>query len=230
MLAEKECEGLSRQCCTAGPSQNATFPNFNSSRIIHVPTDLTYVLARVLVFNDSDQAAANALSQNITINPYNVSGLVLHASLLLFRDVYNTQMHSACSADNVATDKVLADLGLFSFAWYRLQTNMYFAGTATKAAQISAAFNGSGYGSLGTQAGYVASLLQRPATWFNATATYVTVDPPGISLQSSHYLGHTSHALRQVCASCTVTIMVRCAPCSNVRHAQMCRCSRLSKR
>ncbi|DBB11917.1 hypothetical protein WJX82_007641 [Trebouxia sp. C0006] len=109
-----------------GPSQNATFPDFNSSRIIHVPTDLTYVLARVLVFNDSDQAAANALSQNITISPYNASG------------------------------------------------------TATKAAQISAAFSGSGYGSLGTQAGYVASLLQRPATWFNKTATYVTVDPPGV--------------------------------------------------
>jgi len=151
MLAEKECEGLSRQCCTAGPSQNATFPNFNSSRIIHVPTDLTYVLARVLVFNDSDQAAANALSQNITINPYNVSGLVLHASLLLFRDVYNTQMHSACSADNVATDIVLADLGLFTFAQYMFQAKMHFAGTATKAAQISAAFNGSGYGSSGTQ-------------------------------------------------------------------------------
>jgi len=88
MLAEKECKGLSRQCCTAGPSQNATFPNFNSSRIIHVPTDLTYVLARVLVFNDSDQAAANALSQNITISPYNASGLILHASFLSFSSVF----------------------------------------------------------------------------------------------------------------------------------------------
>ncbi len=112
MLAEKRCGGLNRQRCTAGPSQNATFPNFNSSRIIHVPTDLTYVLARVLVFNDSDQAAANALSQNITISPYNASGLILHASLLLFRDICNTQMHSACSADNVAVDIVLAGLGL----------------------------------------------------------------------------------------------------------------------
>jgi hypothetical protein len=58
---------------------------------------------------------------------------------------------------------------------------MHIAGKATKAAEISAAFNGSGYGSSGTQAGYIASLLQRPANWFNATATYVTVDPPGIS-------------------------------------------------
>ena len=112
MPAEKERKGLSRQCCTAGPSQNATFLNFNSSRIIHVPTDLTYVLARVLVFNNSDQAAANALSQNITINPYNASGLILHASLLFSFNVYSTQMHSACSANNVASDIVLADLGL----------------------------------------------------------------------------------------------------------------------
>lgn len=77
---------MNRQCCSAGPSQNATFPNFNSSRIIHVPTDLTYVLARVLVFNDSDQAAANALSQNITISPYNASGL--QVSFLFFSSMF----------------------------------------------------------------------------------------------------------------------------------------------
>lgn len=62
-----------------GASPNATYSNFTSNYIIHAPTDISWVEARVLVFNNSDTAAANALLSNITISPYNASGNATNA-------------------------------------------------------------------------------------------------------------------------------------------------------
>ena len=61
---------------STGASANATYRNFTSDRIIHAPTDISWVIARVLVFDDSDTAAANRLLGNITISSYNVTGTV----------------------------------------------------------------------------------------------------------------------------------------------------------
>ena len=60
--------------CDIGASPNATYSNFSSNYIIQAPTDISWVEARVLVFNNSDTAAANALLSSITISPYNASG------------------------------------------------------------------------------------------------------------------------------------------------------------
>lgn len=62
----------------AGASANATYGNFTSDRIISAPTDINWIVARVLVLNDSDIATANTLVEAITLGPYNTSG-ALHS-------------------------------------------------------------------------------------------------------------------------------------------------------
>ncbi len=57
----------------AGEPANATYANFTSDRIFHSPTDLNWIIARVLVFNDSDTATALTFSGNITLAPYNTA-------------------------------------------------------------------------------------------------------------------------------------------------------------
>ncbi|DBA92269.1 TPA: hypothetical protein ACH3X2_003703 [Trebouxia sp. C0005] len=52
---------------------NATYANFTSDRVFHSPTDLNWIIARVLVFNDSDTATALTFSGNISLAPYNTA-------------------------------------------------------------------------------------------------------------------------------------------------------------
>ena len=51
------------------------YGNFTSDRIFYSPTDLNWIIARVLVFNDSDTATALTFSGNITLAPYNPAGM-----------------------------------------------------------------------------------------------------------------------------------------------------------
>ncbi len=60
---------------------NVTYGNFTSDRIFHSPTDLNWVIARVLVFNDSDTTTALTFSGNITLAPYNAAGAAAHCLL-----------------------------------------------------------------------------------------------------------------------------------------------------
>ncbi|KAL0038112.1 hypothetical protein WJX79_003329 [Trebouxia sp. C0005] len=111
---------------------NATYGNFTSDRIFHSPTDLNWIIARVLVFNDSDTAAALTYSGNITLTPYS-------------------------TAINGSTN------------------------TTSKAAIISRAVNGSGYGTYGNQPGFLSGFSQQYPQWFNASAVYAETDPPANS-------------------------------------------------
>ena len=61
-----------------GAAANATYGNFTSDRIFHSPTDLNWIIARVLVFNDSDTAAALTYSGNITLSPYSTASMPAH--------------------------------------------------------------------------------------------------------------------------------------------------------
>lgn len=58
----------------ADVSVNATFRGFTPDRIIHAPTDINLIIARVQVMSNSDTAAANSLNQAITLAAYNTSG------------------------------------------------------------------------------------------------------------------------------------------------------------
>lgn len=49
----------------------------------------------------------------------------------------------------------------------------------TKATDIVRAVNGSGYGSAGNLLQYVTNLAQQPVAWFNLSASFVGIDPPG---------------------------------------------------
>ena len=53
---------------------NATYGNFTSDRIFRSPTDLNWIIARVLVLNDTDTATAYNFAGNITLSPYNTAG------------------------------------------------------------------------------------------------------------------------------------------------------------
>lgn len=53
---------------------NATYGNFTSDRIFRSPTDLNWIIGRVLVLNDNDTAKAYSYSGNITLSPYNTAG------------------------------------------------------------------------------------------------------------------------------------------------------------
>jgi len=61
-----------------GAAANATYGNFTSDRIFHSPTDRNWIIARVLVFNDSDTAAALTYSGNITLSPYSTASMPAH--------------------------------------------------------------------------------------------------------------------------------------------------------
>ena len=54
---------------------DATYSNFTSSRVIHAPTDIIQITARDQVFNQSDTPTAARLLDQITISPYNTSGV-----------------------------------------------------------------------------------------------------------------------------------------------------------
>ena len=49
----------------------------------------------------------------------------------------------------------------------------------TKAIAIAKAVNGSGYGTAGNLLQYVTNLSQQPGVWFNLSASFVGIDPPG---------------------------------------------------
>ena len=55
----------------AGVAPGTTFTNFTNDRIIYAPTDLVWVLGRVLVLNDSDVATAYNYSKSYAIASYN---------------------------------------------------------------------------------------------------------------------------------------------------------------
>lgn len=55
---------------------NARFRGFSPDRIIHAPTDISLIAARVQVLSDSDAATASELNQGITLAPFNPTGEV----------------------------------------------------------------------------------------------------------------------------------------------------------
>lgn len=63
----------------------------------------------------------------------------------------------------------------------------------SKAAAIARAVNGSSLGTAINLLEYVTALSQQPAAWFNLSATFVGIDPPGQSagnmLESKHERG-----------------------------------------
>ena len=63
----------------------------------------------------------------------------------------------------------------------------------SKAAAIARAVNGSSFGTAMNLLEYVTALSQQPAGWFNLSATFVGIDPPGQSagnmLESKHKWG-----------------------------------------
>ena len=63
----------------------------------------------------------------------------------------------------------------------------------SKASAIARAVNGSSFGTASTLLDYVTSLSQQPAAWFNLSATFVGIDPPGQSagnmLEGNHKRG-----------------------------------------
>lgn len=61
-----------------GAAASATYGNFTSDRIFHSPTDRSWIIARMLVFNDSDTAAAQTYSGNITLSPYSTASMPAH--------------------------------------------------------------------------------------------------------------------------------------------------------
>ena len=67
--------------CLADAPVNATYANFTSDRIFHAPTDLNFVIGRVLVLNDSDTAIANTFTQAINPSPYNPAGIPAYLSM-----------------------------------------------------------------------------------------------------------------------------------------------------
>nr|QOL01276.1 putative extracellular protein TR9_078 [Trebouxia lynnae] len=116
-------------------SVNATFRGFTPDRIIHAPTDINLIIARVQVMSNADTAAASSLNQAITLAAYSTSA-------------------NATSS------------------------------TMSKATTIARAVNGSGYGTTSTLLQYVTNLSQQPAAWFNLSATFVGIDPPGMGASS----------------------------------------------
>ena len=62
-----------------GAAANATYGNFTGDRIFHSPTDLNWIIARVLVFNDSDTAAGLTYSGNISHTPYSTASMPAHS-------------------------------------------------------------------------------------------------------------------------------------------------------
>ena len=58
----------------ADVSVNATFRGFTPDRIIHAPTDINLIIARVQVMSNADTAAASSLNQAITLAAYSTSG------------------------------------------------------------------------------------------------------------------------------------------------------------
>ena len=59
---------------SADAPADATYGNFTSDRIFRSPTDLNWIIGRVLVLNDNDTAKAYSYSGNITLSPYNTAG------------------------------------------------------------------------------------------------------------------------------------------------------------
>lgn len=57
---------------------DATYGNFTSDRIFRSPTDLNWIIGRVLVLNDNDTTKAYSYSGNITLSPYNTAGEATH--------------------------------------------------------------------------------------------------------------------------------------------------------
>lgn len=58
----------------AGVAPGTTFANFTNDRVIYAPTDLVWVLGRVLVLNDSDLATAYNYSKSYAISSYDPAG------------------------------------------------------------------------------------------------------------------------------------------------------------
>ena len=56
---------------------------------------------------------------------------------------------------------------------------------SSKAAQIAQAVNGSGYGSYFNSLGFLDGFSRQPASWFNVSANYLSIDRPG----EPHLLG-----------------------------------------
>lgn len=71
---------------------------------------------------------------------------------------------------------------------------------SSKAAQVTRAVNGSGYGAFGNPSQYLDGLSsQNPAAWFNLSNTFAAIDPPGwsrllneLNTQPGHYLQQES--------------------------------------
>ena len=59
----------------AGASPTATYEGFTPDRIFRSPTDLNWVIGRVLVLNDTDLATAYNFSKAYTVSPYDPAGM-----------------------------------------------------------------------------------------------------------------------------------------------------------
>ena len=95
-----------KPCCTlevlvlillfsADASVNATFSGFRPDQVIHAPTDIGLIIARVQVLSNSDTAAASRLNQAITLAPYNTSGM----PMLLLCNAHNSRL-TPCNTHN----------------------------------------------------------------------------------------------------------------------------------
>lgn len=58
----------------AGAQPGATYGNFTADRVFYAPTDLVWVLGRVLVLNDSDLATAYNYSKSYRISSFDPAG------------------------------------------------------------------------------------------------------------------------------------------------------------
>ena len=59
----------------AGASPTATYEGFTPDRIFRSPTDLNWVIGRVLVLNDTDLATAYNFSKAYAVSPYDPAGM-----------------------------------------------------------------------------------------------------------------------------------------------------------
>lgn len=76
-------------CCwrPADELANATYGNFTEDRIFRSPTDLNWVIGRVLVLNDSDLPTALTFSKAYKVTPYNPASASLPCHTLATPDI-----------------------------------------------------------------------------------------------------------------------------------------------
>ena len=63
-----------RACWNAGAANSTTYGSFTNERILRSPTDINWVIARILVRDDADLSTAAAYGRALSVRPFDPAG------------------------------------------------------------------------------------------------------------------------------------------------------------